>query len=280
MIFVIVVCLYPYLNVLAMSLNDSYNTLLGGITIYPRVFTLTTFKVMLSDNTLLQSAFITVSRVVAGTLLGVAVQFMSGYVLSKKFFGKAAITTMLLIPSYFSAGLIPTYMLYRSLHLFNNFLVYFLPSLFIFYNVMLIKVYIQSSISNSLDEATRIDGGGDWTIMTKIYLPLCKPVLAMVILFTAVGHWNDWTTTLYFVTKSYLFPLAYKLLQTIKQNQALSQAIEDAIKSGHSTAIRQTTTTQSMICAQIIITTLPIILVYPFLQKYFVNGLMLGAVKE
>ena len=116
--------------------------------------------------------------------------------------------------------------------------------------------------------------------MTRVYLPLCKPVLAMVFLFNAVGHWNDWTTTLYYVTKSSLFPLAYKLLQTIKQNQALSQAIEDAIKSGHNANIRQVTTTQSMICAQIIITTLPIILVYPFLQKYFVNGLMLGAVKE
>lgn len=147
------------------------------------------------------------------------------------------------------------------------------------YNMIIIRTYL-SSISDSLREAAKLDGANDFGIAFKIVLPLAKPVLATVALWLAVGIWSSWTTTLYFVTKKELFTLQYILMQVLKEAERIQAVINEAALRGEILNIKPTVTTESVRSAQIIITTLPIVIVYPFLQKYFIKGVMLGGVKD
>ena len=197
--------------------------------------------------------------------------------------GKKGITLFLMVPMFIKCGLIPTYVLYSTTGLLNNFLVYILPGAFSFYNMLIIKTYMSTTISISLDESAKLDGANDLTIFFRIYLPLCKPILATVALWLIVAKWNDWITTLYYVTNPKLYTLQYLLMQVIRESERIVQMIEAAIQSGASPQDIEKlmkVTPDAIISAQVVITTIPVIIVYPFLQQYFVNGIMLGAVKE
>ena len=282
MLFIIAVTLCPYLNVLAKALNDGQDTMRGGVYLWPRKFTFENFRVLLGDSSLYLATVVTVLRVVATTFLGLLVQFMTAYALSKELKGFKAINVYFMIPMFVSGGLIPQYILFSSIGLLNNFWVYVLPWLFSFYNIIIIRSYIKTSIPDAVIEAAEIDGLGEWGMLLRMVLPLSKPILATIALWLIVGNWNDWSATLYYIDDSSLHTLQYKLMQTIKETERMAALIQEAIQSGQDVegmVNSMKVTTDSMVSAQIIVVTLPIICIYPFLQKYFVQGITLGAVK-
>jgi len=283
MLCVVLVTLVPYLNVLAKSLNDGTDSMRGGITIFPRVFTMENFKILLNDANMYRAFLVTVAKVIVFVAGSVIVQFMAGYALSRKnLWGLKAVNIYFLIPMYMIGGVIPNYILYSNINLLNSFWVYIFPGLWNFYNVIIIRSYMQSSISDSIIEAARIDGASEWTNFSRIVMPLCKPILATIILWTAVGSWNEWTSTLYYVQNPDLHTLQYKLMQTLKESERITALIQEAIARGEDAqkvAGQMKVTTESMQAAQVIVVTIPIICVYPFLQTHFVKGVTLGAVK-
>ena len=280
MILIIVIMLYPYLSVLAKAFNESADTARGGITIFPRKWTLYNFKTIIGEASFIKSVIVSVTRVFTGVVLGLYVQFTAAYALTrKKFPFKGFILMLFVIPMYISAGQIPTYVLYSKIKLLNTFWVYILPVLFSFYNITVIRTYMQTTIPDSLYESAFLDGANEITIFWKICLPLCMPILATVALWIMVQHWNDWTTTLYYIRKPSLYTLQYKMMELVKESERLQKLVEAAREMGQEVDSASAPTSDALTSAQIIVTTVPIICVYPFLQKYFVKGVMLGAVK-
>ena len=273
-----IIMVYPFLNQLAIALNDSLDTSVGGITIFPRVPTLQNFKTVLTNETVSYGFVISVLRVVIGTLLSLLVTFSAGYALSAKSLkGRKAINVFLSVPMYLSAGMIPIYILYRYLGLINNFWVYVLPGVFSFYNMMIIRSYIEG-LPDSLEEAAMVDGANEFIIMKNIIVPVSLPVIATVVLWVAVGYWNDWNTTLLYITNSRLYTLQYVMMQIIKQ----SETVQNMMASSNNALLDQDAvqvTTESVQAAVLMVATVPILVVYPFLQKYFIGGITLGAVK-
>lgn len=272
--------LFPYLNQVAKALNDSADTARGGMLIFPRKFTMHNITTILSDKSIFSGLMISVIRVVTGTLVAIVIQFSAGYAFTKKdLYGRSGFLVFLTVPMFITGGLIPQYILYSRLGLLNNFLVYIIPTAFSFFNMVVIRTYIDS-IPASLFESARLDGASEPRILATMVIPLSKPIIATIALWTLVGYWNDWTTTLYFVTSKKLFTLQYMLMQVINESQRVQEMIQDAIQSGRSASnVQVQTTPESLKSAQIVITTLPIICVYPFLQKYFIKGIMVGSVK-
>lgn len=283
MIGIILISLVPYLNVLAKALNDGNDTLRGGITIIPRVFTLENFSVLLNDSSLVLAVGVTVAKVALQTVGSIIVQFMAAYALSRpNLWGLKAVNVFFLVTMYISGGLIPNYILFSKLGLLNNFWVYVLPCLWSYYNVIIIRSYIQSNIPDSVIEAAQIDGAQEGTLFVKIVMPLCKPILATIVLWVAVASWNEWTFTLYYITNPDLHTLQYKLMQTLKESERLTALMQEAAQKGEDVealAKQMKATPESIQSAQVILVTLPIICAYPFLQKYFVKGVTLGSVK-
>lgn len=277
---IVILCIltiYPFLNQFAIALNQGSDTNLGGITIYPRKFTLENFKTVFGDNKIYSAAIISVTRTVLSVILALFITFSAAYALTRRdLAGRKIITWILCIPMYISAGLIPTYFLLKSLGLINHYLVYILPGAFSFYNMVIIRSFVQE-IPESLEESALLDGANEFKIMMKIIIPLSKPVLATVALWVAVANWNDWTTTLMYVTNSKLYTLQYLTMKIIKQGEVLKQAALEQAMGNYETTSQ--TTEESVKAAVLMVTTLPIIIVYPFLQKYFVKGVTLGAVK-
>lgn len=276
-----VVLVFPYLNILARSFNDAADSARGGLTIFPRVFSVENYKTLFADKSISQAAVVSVLRVVIAVVLSVIVQFAAAYALTFKFEGKSFFTWLFTIPMFLTAGMVPTYVLITRLGLLNNFWVYILPGLFSFYNTIIIRTFIGNSIPRAIQESAMIDGASEIKILFKIIIPLSMPVLATVALWIMVGQWNDWTTTLYYIRKSSLFTLQYIMMQMVKESERIQQMIQAARESGQAVDENiKTASSDGLIAAQVIVTTIPIICVYPFLQKYFVKGIMMGGVKE
>ena len=270
--------IYPYLNQIAISLNSGNDTLRGGITIFPREFTLSNYKAIISNSQIIRSTFVTVLSVTAKTLLVLFVNLAAAYALRKREMPlRNGIIWFLIIPTYISAGIIPTYILFRYLHMLNSVMVYILPGAFVFYNMLIIRTFL-SSIPEALEEAALLDGATEFQVLFKIILPLSMPVIATVALWTIVEQWNDWTTTLYYVTDSDYFKLQYVIMQLIKQAEQVQKLANDAAVMASS--VNAKPTSQSIQSAGVIFSTIPIVLMYPFLQKYFVKGVTLGGVKD
>ncbi len=280
MILISIIMLYPYWNQLAISLNEGADSARGGITLWPRIFTWQNYKMILSNSDFLRAAVISVLKTILHTFGGVSVTYMAAYGLTRKGLPyKKPITLFLMIPAYVSAGVIPVYMLYRYLHIINTFWIYFLPTMFSFYNMIIMRSFLQE-IPASLEESAKIDGATDIKIMIKIMVPLSMPVLATVALWTAVSAWNSWTDTLMYITDKKLFSLQYLMMRIIKESEmAQSMALEMSM-SGQAAEEAAKVTSEAVKSASLMVTTIPIIAVYPFLQKYFIKGVTLGAVKE
>ena len=280
MTFIVVVMLYPFLNMLAVSLNNATDSVRGGIYLWPRVPTLRNYETIFKDPNLFSAFRNSVLRTVICTVLGIFVCSMAGYILSRtEFVFNKILTIYFLLTMYVSAGLIPTYFLYRDLGLVGNFHVYWIPGLFGAFNVIVIRTFIQG-LPESLVEAARIDGAGEFRTFIQIVLPICKPVLATVGLWIAVGNWNDWFTTfIYASSKPNLFTLQYTLMSYLASSlqtssNSFSQYLQEQGPGGF------TATTPIAVRATItIVASVPILCVYPFLQKYFVKGVHVGSVK-
>ncbi|WNS46867.1 carbohydrate ABC transporter permease [Paenibacillus sp. MMS20-IR301] len=277
--FVIIVTLYPFLNVLAISLNNSSDTIKGGITVIPRQFTLENYSLIFSFDGLLTGLKISVLRTVIGTLLGLAASSMVAYVLSRADFdGRRFISTFLALTMYVSGGLIPFYLLLRDIHMLGTFSVYVLPGLVSAFNIFVIRSFIDG-LPYALQESATIDGANDFTIYWRVVLPLTLPALATIALFLAVGQWNSWFDTyMYNGSKEHLTTLQFELMKVLQSTQAGSTS--GGVNGQSMNQVMSRISPESVKMAITIIVTVPILLVYPFLQRYFVKGMTLGAVKS
>ena len=279
LILLMFVTLYPVLNTVAYSFNDGTDALRGNIGLWPRVFSLESYKSILSDKAVYQAAWISGSKTVLITLLNLFWTSMLAYCLSRKeFVLRRFITVIMVLTMYVNAGLIPNYLLIsKTLHLSNKYLVYIIPTMFSCFNMIVIRTYI-ASLPEALVESARIDGAGDIRVFWQIIFPRCKPVLATVALFVAVGSWNSWFDTyLYCGGKKELYSLQYLLKMKLATTQASANAAKTTAEALNTLG---QTTPITIRCAITVIATVPILIVYPFLQKYFVTGIALGSVKE
>ena len=276
MVLFVVITLYPVLNTLAVAFNDGTDALRGGIHIWPRMWTLNNFTTVLQKENLLTGAKISVLRTVLGTLFSLFLNAVLAFIISRKeFVFQRSLSLFWVITMYVNGGLIPVFLLYKALGLTNSFWVYVIPGAISCYNMLVIRTYMNNSIPNSLVESAQIDGAGYTTIFVKIISPLCKPVYATVALFSAVGQWNSWFDAMLYNRMSEKYTtLQYELmkLRSSVTNQGTSaEAMKNAAGAVTPTSVRAAAT---------ILTMLPIVCLYPFLQKYFVQGLTLGSVKE
>ncbi|MCJ7842951.1 carbohydrate ABC transporter permease [Lederbergia sp. NSJ-179] len=275
------VTLYPFIYILAYSLSDGVEALKHPIYFFPRGFTFENYITIFKDSTFLNAYIITILRTVIGTFLHVFLSALFAYALTRKELpGKTFFTFYIFIPSIFGGGMIPNFILYRELGLINNFWVYVFPFLFSFFHIIIMRTFFQQ-LPNSLEEAAQIDGASNFRTFTRIILPLSMPVLATVALFQGVFHWNDWFTGTYFVTEEALRPVQTLLNQLLTESEALSNAAQKASQTGTTVSTGMISVTpESLRMATLIVATLPIICIYPFLQKYFVKGVMIGSIKE
>ena len=275
MIAFVIITLYPVLNTLAISFNDGTDALRGGIYLWPRKFTLKNYSTVLHKDNLIIGAIITVARTIVGTLLALVTNAILAFIVSRKrFLFSKQVSLFWVITMYVNGGLIPIFLLYKGLGLTNSFWVYVIPGMVSAFNMLVIRTYM-NGIPDSLEESAQLDGAGYTTIFVKIISPLCKPVYATVALFVAVGQWNSWfDAMLYNRMSSNLTTLQYELMKLLSSvtNQGTSA---ESMKNSQGAV-----TPTSVRAAATIITMLPIICIYPFLQQYFVAGLTLGGVKE
>ena len=264
-------CILPLWNLLAISFSGKSAANSGAVTFWPIDFTPLAYVKTFNNNNFIRSMIIAFLRTSFGTLLSMFVITTAGYALSKEFRGRTPLMWFFVFTMLFGGGLIPSYMVNVSLGLKNNFLVSILPGAFGCYNLILIMNFFKS-IPKSLEEAALIDGASFFTVLRKIYLPLSKAGLATVALFIMVGYWNEWFTGILYMSDTKNYPLASFLQVIVVQgnNQDLSLDPASALAMSERT----------IKAAQVFIGALPILLVYPFLQKYFVKGIVMGAVKE
>jgi putative aldouronate transport system permease protein len=281
LILLMFITLYPVINTVAYSFNDGIDALRGNIGLWPRKFSLESYKSILSDKSVFMAAWISASKTVLITLLNLFWTSMLAYALSRKeFVFRKLFTVIMVLTMYVNAGLIPNYLLIsKTLNLRNTYLVYIIPSMFSCFNMIVIRTYI-SNLPDALIESARIDGAGDFRIFWQIIFPLCKPVLATVALFVAVGSWNSWFDTKLYNNNAVRDPQTLQLLLQEK----IATAGQQSSNSGQATAdallAKQDQKGELAIRAAItVISTVPILVVYPILQKYFVTGMALGSVK-
>ena len=278
------VMLYPMLNTLAVSLNEGMDVIRGGIYIWPRMFTLVNYRIVLDMHTIYDSFFMSVYRTVVAVITNLFFTSILAFAISRREYilGKF-ITVVFVLTMYFDAGLIPNFLLIQSLGMLNTFTVYWLPGLVSAFNLIVMRTYMRT-VSESLIESARIDGAGDFRVYWQIVMPLCKPVIATIALFVAVNSWNAWFDTfIYNSGAQHLSVLQYELQRLLastmiasgQTGQQAATTMQAQIATGASIttpiAIRATIT---------IVAAVPILLVYPFLQRYFVHGMQLGGIKE
>ncbi|MCR6105658.1 carbohydrate ABC transporter permease [Salipaludibacillus agaradhaerens] len=276
---IMVATLFPFLNVLAISLNESTDTVRGGIYVWPREFTFNNYLEIMKYDNLVTGFMNSVLRTVIGTIVGLFAQAMVAFTLSRRDFqARKFVSTFLVLTMYFSGGLIPGYMLIRDLGLMNSFWVYILPGLINAFNIIIIRSFMEG-LPYSLQESAKVDGANDFTIFYRIILPICKPVLATIALFIAVGQWNSWFDTyLYNSMNENLTTLQYELMK-ILDNTSIGGSMDANQMKPNEEQLNQVSP-ESIKMAITMVTVVPIILVYPFIQKYFIQGMTLGAVKQ
>lgn len=273
----VVITLYPVINTVAISFNDGIDAVRGGIHLWPRVFTTKNYVTVLGKQNMKTAAAVTVARTVIGSVLSLATNALLAFVVSrKKFMFKAQVSLFWVITMYVNGGLVPVLLLYKTLHLTNSFWVYVIPGMISAFNMLVMRTYMQG-IPDSLEESAQLDGASDFTIFLKIISPLCLPVYATVTLFVAVFQWNSWfDAMLYNRMKDDYTTLQYelmKLLSSVMQQGGNANNMNTASAGSRVTPV-------TVRAAATVITMLPIICLYPFLQRYFVTGLTIGGVKE
>lgn len=272
-------CVYPFYYIIINSLSHPAESA-KGVYFWPQDITLSSYEQLMQIPSIFQSIFISVARTVVGTVVTVFCSAFLGYMVTKKELPfRTAIYRLIIVTMFFGSGLIPWYMLMKTLYLKNNFLLYVLPGAVSAFFIILVKTYIES-LPPSLEESAQIDGAGVWTIFIKIIFPLSLPIIACIAVFTAVGQWNSWADNFYLVTDSRLNTLQYLLYTNLKSNMAdIMRTSASNTTQGAALASTGRVTPMSIRYAITVITVIPIMLIYPFMQKYFVKGIMLGAIK-
>lgn len=271
-----IITLYPFWYVTVIALNDSNVVDYSKVFLWTSAPTLDNFKVVFTTSAFFNGFKISVFRTVLGAILSVICNAALAYGLTKKhMIGRNIFLNIVFITLFFGGGLIPFFLLLKNLMLINTFWVYIIPALLNPWTIILMKTYF-SSLPASLEEAAKIDGANDLRIFITLVIPTSMPLLATMLLFAAVGHWNDWIMGEIYVLKPSLFPIQTVLMRMLTQMSA-----NDMIrKSINAEFIAKSPSMESVKMAAIVVATVPILLVYPFLQKYFVQGVMIGAIKE
>jgi len=277
------VTLYPFWNALVISLNVGSDTANGGITFWPRQFTLDNYAIVFRDKRLIDAFGISVARTLAGTFLSILCTALFAYGMSKRgLIGKKYYMMFCIVTMYFGGGLIPTFLLIRELGMLNTFWVLIVPGIISVWNMIVFRTFFLE-LPGGLEESAKIDGASDFGIFFKIVVPLSGPVIATLSLFTAVGYWNDWFTPSIYISNAKLLPIQ-TLLQQIMNSNIMTEQLTHA-KDGNAGALAhianlRSVTTKSLSMATMMVATIPIVIVYPFVQKYFVKGVMVGSLKE
>ncbi|MEV5025520.1 carbohydrate ABC transporter permease [Paenibacillus sp. LPE1-1-1.1] len=269
---IMIATLYPFYYVLVISFNQGKDSLLGGIYLWPRSFTLENYATFLKDSNWYNALFVTVARTGVGTLLGVLFTSLVAYGLSHKDLLLSKVYfAVIIFAMYFSGGLIPYYVVLRSVGLLNTFGVYVIPSMLSTF-FLLIAISFFREIPLELKESAYIDGANEFVIFFKIILPVSTPLLATMSLFLGVGQWNSWLDSAYFVQSDSLRTLTFRMMEIINKSNI-------PIESVGAAASASGVTNYSLQVTSMVVSIAPIVCVYPFLQKYFVKGIMLGSVK-
>ena len=269
-------CIYPIYYTLINSLNEGADAARGGIYLWPRVFSLHNYAVVFKDDDLPMSFLVTVLRTLTGTVLALLFTTAVSYALSRKeLIGRKFYLYTGMITMYVSGGVIPTYMLYRSMGLINSFWVYIWPSLYSFGNAILMLNFFKK-LPDSLIESAKIDGAQEFTILLKIILPLSKPLLATIALFLCFGYWNDWFLSSLYISDSKLVSLQALLNNIMRSLEYMTNNPSAGVSLQQ---YRAQMPSESVRMAIAIVIVIPIACAYPFFQKYFISGLTIGAVK-
>lgn len=280
LIVVTLLMVIPFIVLLSASFSRNSDIIQFGYSFLPRHFSLDAYRYILDEKQqIFQSYFISIVVTTVGTIVGLAISILYAYALSKPHFpGKTFFSIYLLFTMLFNGGLVPTYIMYtRYLCVKNTVWALIIPSLLMnAFNVILIRSYLQNNIPPSLTEAALIDGAGEFTILWKVIVPLSKPIIATMGLFIGLSYWNDWMNGLYYVTNNNLYSIQQLLNTMLRNIEYLSQNSNSAMKLGNAASTLPQATVRMAIA---FVGTLPILIVYPFVQKYFVKGIALGAVK-
>jgi putative aldouronate transport system permease protein len=273
MLFICFITIYPIWYVLVNSFNEGADALRGGIYWYPRVFSLDNYSAVFQNGGLMKAMGVTVAKTVLGTLLHVLFTAMVAYAVSRKeLIGRTLYMYIGTITMFFGGGLIPYYLLIRDLHLLDTFMVYIIPAMFSFFDLIIFLAFFRE-IPEGMEEAAKIDGANDLKIFYRIVLPVSMPVLATIAMFHGVYQWNDYFTAVIFTTNNDLQPIQtflYRIVALSGSNQIASALPDNIVRK---------VTSQSVKLATMVVATMPIVIVYPFLQKYFVKGFMIGSIK-
>lgn len=260
--------LLPLLNVLASSFSSADDIVAGKVGLFPSSFTLEGYRLIFAEASIWRGFLNSLLYTALGTLITVVCEFLCAYPLSRRDFkGKKAINLFLILTMFISGGLIPTYLLVMQLHLYNTIWAIILPGCISVFNIIVIRTYMQTSISPELQEAAMIDGCSDFMIFWKVVLPLCRPIIAVMILYAVVGYWNSYFNALMYVKDSALLPLQNVLSNILVSNTA-------SLGSGENPNVAE-----QLKYVTIVISSLPLLLVYPFFQKYFEQGVTIGGLK-
>lgn len=278
--FMALICLVPFLMVLAGSFSSEAAITKNGFSLLPQDFSLEAYRTVFKEPMVVVRAYATtIGLTICGTLLGLAIQTMTAYVLARKEFEwRNVFSFFFYFTTLFSGGLVPYYLLMRqTLHLADSYLAMLLPLLFSVYNLLIMKSYILG-IPDSLIDAAKIDGCGEFRTLVQVVVPLIKPALATVGLFIALAYWNDWYNAMLYIKTPEKYPLQYFLYQQITNIESYKKLIANGSVSS-SVISSVSLPTQTLKMALTIVVTGPIVLAYPFVQKYFVQGITIGAVK-
>lgn len=268
----VLVCILPFLHVISLSLSGNEAVMAQKVTIFPKDITLKAYREVFADTSMIRSLFLTVYMTVVFTVIGLLITIALAYPLSRKGLkGRGIFMLLILFTFYFNAGMIPNYINIQELGLMNNIWGLILPLVLSPYNMILMRTYLMTAIPDSLEESAKLDGCSHWGILVKIILPLSKPMLATLALFFAVGRWNTFQDAYMYITSRENFPLQLRLYYLV----SAAQSTESFSTEGNANAYAP----EVMKAASIMFATIPILIVYPWLQKYFVKGVMIGAVK-
>lgn len=267
-----IIMLLPLLNVLSKSVSEEWAITSGRVGILPVGFQLDTLKEVISSSMFIRAFCVSIGVTVVGTLISILMTALTAYPLSKRNLpGISFIMVLFIFTMLFSGGLIPNYLLMRQLHLINNLWVLILPGMISVFNMLVIKSYYES-LPEALEESARIDGAKTYTILFRIILPLSMPVLATIALFYAVGYWND-----YFGPMIYINDTALKTLQLYLQDVVMDASAANAVNKSVDDLMNMSP--EGIRAATVVASTVPILCVYPFMQKYFIKGVLIGSVK-
>ena len=271
---VAVIVLYPLIFVLSASLSNPEYVISGEIWLWPKEFTVEAYQKVFQNPDIMNGFINTLKYTFFGTLLNIVMTICAAYPLSRRHLkGKGFIMAFMVFTMFFSGGLIPTYLLIRDLGMINTFWVMIIPNAVAVWNIIIMRTFFQS-IPYELEESAMIDGAGNFRILWSIVLPLSLPVMAVMVLFYAVGHWNSYFQALIYLQDQDKFPLQLILRQILIQGQA-----DDMIKATSESFLAQKLSVEGLKYAVLIVANLPMLMLYPFLQRYFVKGVMIGSLK-